>query len=371
MVGLNGSADIVHRRPALLAACLAAVAVGASLLAGAEARAGPGSACPTSLSNLSPKGKPSKRYTMLLRVNKVTNVTEYANSDPATGGLQPRIRTRDIFVINTRFDGSTPAEWVQIADALRASFPCNRIVALNGLAPDPTQPGYSGALADYPGLWALSIDWEQDDWNRGRKQNPGIPGWTNSFRMSLGRIGKRLSRLGAASIEGTGSPGRRAGVVPAYYSAWDYGLIARTTDRRNARRKKGRRGFQVVQTQGYCLDSGPGAFHAITDRLFEQYRPKPRVKKKKINGKLRKFKVKVPPRGLLNTLALEISFSNTPDPSDPRPVASLPPGAAGKCTRLSLKRGGSAYLYWAHPDSIRALLNTKHVCPLRPSQDGC
>jgi hypothetical protein len=366
----NGWTDIVQRRPALLAACLA-LAGGLGLLSATDASAGPGSACAKAPSALSPKGSASKRYTMLLRVNKVTNVEEYANADPATGGLRQRIRARDIFVINTRFDGSTPNEWVQIADALRQSFPCNRIVALNGLAPDPTKPGYSGALASYPGLWALSIDWEQDDWNQGRKQDAGIPVWTDSFGRSLGRIGKRLAQLGADSRKGTGGSGRRTGVVPAYYGHWDYGLVARTTDRRNAKRKKGRRGFQVVQTQGYCLPQGPGAFHGITNRLFRQYRPKAKVKKKMVNGKLRKVKVKVKPRGRLNTLALEVSYSNTPDPSDPRPVASLPPGAAGKCTRISLKRGGGAYLYWAHPDSIRALLNTKHVCPLRPPKSGC
>ena len=370
-MGHNGSADIVHRRPALLAVCLAAVAACLVALGGPEASAGPSTGCSRPSAALSPKGKPPKRYTMLLRVNKLTNVAEYANADPATGGLRPRIRARDIFVINTRFGGSTPSEWVQIANALRASFPCNRIIALNGLAPDPSKPGYSGALTDHSGIWGLSLDWEQGDWNQGRKQNPGIPKWTTAFRKTLGRIGKRLSALGAASINGTGAPGRRAGIVPAYYAPWDYGLIARTTDRRNARRKPGRRGFQVVQTQGYCVASGPGPFHAITNRLFRQYRPKPKIKKRRINGKVREVKVKVKPRGKLNTLALEISFSNTPDPSDPRPVASLPPGAAGKCTRISLKRGGGAYLYWAHPDSIRALLNTKHVCPLRPRPNGC
>ena len=370
-MGISGSADIVRRQPAVLAACLSAIAVGLGLLTGTEASAGPGSGCAAKPANLSPKGKVPKRYTMLLRINQLKNVDDYANADPATGGLRPRIRQRDIFVINTRFANSTPTEWVQIANALRTSFPCNRVVALNGLAPDPTKPGYSAALANYPGLWGLSLDWESMDWNQGRKQNSGIPPWTDSFRMSLGRMGKRLNQLGAASVRGIGQPGRRTGIIPAYYSAWNYGVIARTADRRNAKYKKGRRGFQVVQTQGYCLPSGPGAFHGITHRIFRQYRPPPRVKKKRIRGKVRKFKVKVKPRGKLNALALEISFSNTPDPSDPRPVASLPPGAAGKCTRLSLKRGGGAYLYWAHPDSIRALLNTKHVCPLRPRASGC
>src|SRR5262245_24653700 len=107
-------------------------------MTGTEASAGPGSGCATVPAVLSPKGKPIKRYTMLLRVNKVTNVHDYANANPATGGLRPRIRDRDIFVINTRFEGSTPSEWVQIADALRRRFPCNRIITLNGLAPDPT-----------------------------------------------------------------------------------------------------------------------------------------------------------------------------------------------------------------------------------------
>jgi hypothetical protein len=302
----------------------------------------------------------------MLRVNKLTNVDDYANADPETGGLRPRIRDRDIFVINTRFDGSTPEEWVAIAAALRQSFPCNRIVALNGLSPDPTEPGYMSALADHPGVWALALDWEGDDWLEGRKQNPSIPPWSDEFRMALGRMGKRLSLLGAASIAGTGAPGRRAGVVPAYYPDWDYGLIARTTDRRNALRKKGRRGFQVVQSQGSCLASGPAEFHAIADQLILQYRPRPRIIKKKIKGKVRKFKVKVPPRGVLNTLALEISFSNTPDPSDPLPVASLAPGAASKCTRVALKRGAGAFLYWAHPDSIRALFSTPRICALRP-----
>jgi hypothetical protein len=184
--------------------------------------------------------------------------------------------------------------------------------------------------------------------------------------MTLGRIGKRLARLGGASKAALGNPGLRTGIVPALYPNWDFGLIARVADRRNMSRRKGRRGFQIVQTQGYCSTSGPADFAAITNALFRQYRPKRRVKKIKRHGKVRKVTVKVKPRGAIGNLALEVSFSDTPDPNDSRPVARITPGAASKCTRAGLKRGVGAVLYWAHPGSIRALLNTPRICALRP-----
>ena len=219
-----------------------------------------------------------------------------------------------------------------------------------------------------PGIWGLSLDWESGDWNQGHKQNPAVPPWSDAFGTTRGRIAKRLSALGAASDDELGPPGRRTGVVPALYSGWDYGLIAKTADRRNALRKENRPGFQFVQTQGYCSPSGPTAFHSIADRLILQYRPKPKIKKiRNKKGKvIKRIKIEIEPRASVRNLAMEISFSNTPDPSDPRPVASLAPGPASKCTRTGLKRGVSAFLYWAHEDSIRALLNTPRICALRP-----
>ncbi len=364
---LGPRANLVRRRSAHAAvSATTAAVVGLGLLASGEATAGSKTACPAPPGSLSPKAKGIKRFTMLLRVNKDTNVPDYANADESTGGFRRQLRDRDVFVINTRFDGSTPDEWVAIAKRLRRKFPCNRIIALNGLGADPAQPGYAFALADKPALWGLSLDYESDDWSEARELVPLMPPFTDAFRTSLGRISKRLALLGGASADGIGAPGRRTGVVPAYFGSWDYGLIARTADRRNAERRPGRRGFQVVQSQDTCLDGAAGGFHALAGRLLRQYRPKPIVRKKKVHGKLFKWRVKVTPRGLVNNLAMEVSFSNTPDPADPRTVASLTPGAASKCTRSALKRGVPAFLYWAHPDSIRALLHTRLICAIRP-----
>lgn len=364
-MGLYGSADIVRRRPALLAVALVGLVAGVALLPGGGTRAVAANGCPPTLKALSPKAKGFHRYTMLLRVNQLVNVADYANADPATGGFRRQLRARDIFVINTRFKKSDPQEWFAIANALRQSFPCNRIVALNGLRPDPTARGYAFALADYRPLWGLWTDWESGDWDDARKQNTKMPPWTDDFRATRVRVSKRLGSLGRASIAGVGAPGRRTGAVPAFYGHWDYGLLARTVDRRNARRK-GRRGFQVVQSQGYCIPNQISAFKRLTGHLLRQYRPPPRFKRKRIGGKVRKVKVRVKPRGMVRNLAMEVSFSNTPDPSDPRPVASVPPGAAGKCSRVGLKRGNAAFLYWAHPGSIGSLLRTPRMCALRP-----
>ncbi len=370
MVGkrTSGSADIVRRRPALLAALLTAGMVGFSLLTQAPASAGPGAGCDPLPNTLSPKLNGAKSYTMLLRINKEKNIDAYANPNLSTGGMRKRLRDRDIFVINTRDANSTPEEWVALAEQVRQEFPCNRIITLNGLHLDPNKPGYQFALTNHPGIWGLALDWESEDWTAGRKQDPAIPPWTTRFGMTRGRISKRLTQLGASSETELGVPGRRTGVVPAYYSAWDYGLIAKTADRRNTERKEARPGLQMVQTQGYCTPEGPDSFHSMADRLVLQYRPKPRIKKiRNKKGKvIKKIKIPIKPRAGVHNLAMEISFSNTPDPSDPRPVASLAPGPASKCTRAGLKRGVGAFLYWAHEDSIRVLFNTPRICALRP-----
>ena len=165
--------------------------------------------------------------------------------------------------------------------------------------------------------------------------------------------------------------GRRVGVVPATYAGWDYGLIAKTADRRNHAVRGRRDGFQAVQTQGFC-QSGPDSFDLVAAGLLHQYTPPPRRKRLPRKGKKKpRFrKVRVKPRASARNLGLEISFSNTPDPDASMPVTSVAPGLASKCTRRALRRGGGAFLYWAHPDSVRALLNTTRICRLRPPAGG-
>jgi len=370
MVRLAAPADILCRRIALPAALVATGSLLIGLAQSTPASAGPGSGCATPMKTVVPaKAKRAvKRYTLLIRINDVKNFSAYNNSNPGTGGLRERLRDRDIFVINTRKKKTTPREWVALADRLRRKFPCNRIIALNGLASNPKWPGYMYALSHYPGLWGLAIDWEGEDWEQARNQDPSLPPWTTAFGPTRKRIGRWLTDLGAVSSEELGEPGRRTGVVPAYHSRWNYGLIAKTADRRNTARKKGRRGFQAVQTQGYCVAEGPDAFRHVASRLYQQYRPPPRIKKirNKKGEVVKTIRLPRPGRAKVANLAMEISFSNTPDPSDPLPVASLTPGAASKCTIAALKRRIGAFLYWAHDDSMRALLKTPRICRLRP-----
>ncbi len=63
-------------------------------------------ACATPRYLLSPKGGPGARFTMLIRINKPTNVNAYARLQSTYGQLRPR----DIFVVNTRWKGSNPGE---------------------------------------------------------------------------------------------------------------------------------------------------------------------------------------------------------------------------------------------------------------------
>jgi hypothetical protein len=369
MVRLALSADIVRRRIALPAALIATAALCLGLARGPAASAAP-AGCATPSKTLVPaKAKRAvKRFTLLIRINDDKNINAYNNSNPATGGLRDRLRDRDIFVVNTRKKKTTPGDWVHLANRLRAKFPCNRVIALNGLHDNPKWPGYMFALSDHPGLWGLAIDWEFDDWQQARHQDRTVPPWTKGFRASRKRIGRWLTELGAFSSEQLGEPGRRTGVVPAFYSKWNYGLLGKTADRRNLVRKPGRRGFQAVQTQGYCAPEGPAAFRDMATRLFKQYRPPPRIKRiRNEKGKVvRTITIRRPPRAKVANLAMEVSFSNTPDPSDPRPVASLAPGPASKCTTAALKRKIGAVLYWAHDDSMRALFKTPRICRLRP-----
>lgn len=306
---------------------------------------------------------------MMLRVNKPDNVQTYAGPGGAHGGLRARIRSRDIFVVNTRYAGSKRSEWEKIVTGLHESFPCNRIVSLNGLGGRPGRPGDSAALIDRPEVSTLMLDWELYDWNKGRRRS--TPAWDSRFGVARARAAKRLAALAKRSSISTPPDGRRVGLVPATYADWDYGLIAKTADRRNHQVRGRRRAFQAVQTQGFC-QAGADSFDSVSAGLLDQYTPPPRRKRlpgpKKKKPRYRKVNVK--PRASERNLALEVSFSNTPDPGSSLPVASVSPGLASKCVRRALRRGGGGFLFWAHPDSVRALVKTRRVCVLRPPPAG-
>ena len=121
---------------------------------------------------------------MMIRINTQGNVDTYTKPE---GGMGGRIRPQDIFVLNTRFTGSgqfpamTDAVASTLAANLRTTFPCNRIIALNGMSFDPTVAGYAFSGIGDPNVFALLTDFEKVDWNAGRATDPSRPPWHDNF----------------------------------------------------------------------------------------------------------------------------------------------------------------------------------------------
>jgi hypothetical protein len=301
--------------------------------------------CPSNPTMLSPKGGVGARFTMLIRINKPENVAAYANPDEATGGIGGRIRTRDIFVVNTRWRGAEAEQSREIVRLLRASFPCNRIVALNGLGSDPVADrGYALSLVNEPGVWGLMLDWEKTDWSAARPTNPQMSPWKRNFGRNLSRLASWIAAVADSLAATPGALPKRVGVIARLARDWDYGKIARAIDAGQRQLGPRRGGIQTVMTQAVCHAAGAGGMAHRAGRLFREYG---RAKRKR------------------RSLAFQISFSGTPDRKAKLPVKRVSPGAAARCTRAALRRGGGAILYWASPESMRALFSVKRIAKLR------
>ncbi len=222
---------------ALGAVCGGAGAAG-GLLASGEAAAAPNggikadSNCGPLPSGLSPKGSAPTRFTMLIRINQQVNVDTWVNFNSATGGLGGHVRPQDIFVINTRHEDSDPALAAQLATNLRAAFPCNRIIALNGLSLNPAVAGYAFTLLDHPSIYALMSDFEPDDWNAGPLQRPRPPAWNYKFKVAFKRIKQWDGRLAGTLAANSLGAGKRSGLVPIDNAAGTTGRSPRTWTRR-------------------------------------------------------------------------------------------------------------------------------------------
>ncbi len=301
-------------------------------------------ACPNQPRGLSPKGRAGARFTMLVRVNKPDNVASYL--DPSVGG---QLRHRDVFVINTRYKGSSPEEAEQMAADLHRGFPCNRIIALNGLGSDPSEPGYALSLVDSPAVWGLMLDWERRDWRLARDSNPAMSRWKTRFGRNLKRLGSWLSEV-TNTLRGNASAGpKRTGLIPIYLKQWHYGKIARALDAHNRRLGHRRGGIQAVGTQVSCQRKGGSGVVKRANRLFRQYAE---ARRKRRN------------------LALQISFSDTPRRRARLPVRSVSPAKAAKCVRAGLRRGAGAFLFWASPKSVHDFFSVKRICAIRRPPDG-
>ena len=366
-------------------ASFGALAVGLALLLGAAAAPAPAAPnggikadanCPALPAGLSPKGSGPVRFTMLIRINQQENVDTYANFDSATGGLGGRVRPQDIFVINTRFEKSTPALATQLATNLRAAFPCNRIIALNGMSLDPTVPGYAFTLLDHPAVYSLMTDFEPMDWNGGRASDPGRPPWNHNFKVAYPRVKQWDGRLAATLAANPLGASKRSGLVPIDHSGWNFGQIAQDLDKKNRRLGGRHLGPLSVQIQDACANRGAGGYSSRVKTLFDQYKFKfitKTVKRKgkgKGKGKKRKItirrKLKKQARPSLNNLSLQVSFSDTPNPSAGMAITKTSAATAAACARAGLKRGGGAIFFFASDDSMRLLFKQPEISSLRP-----
>jgi hypothetical protein len=296
---------------------------------------------------LRPAGRLRNRFTMLLRIKNFDDVAAYANPDQDEGGLKGRLRRRDVFVINTRRKWATPEREAELVTQLRRSFPCNRIIALNGIARRPRSPGYMLSLADDRRVQGLMLDWESDDWRVAKAIKRKMPTWTTEFRPSRRRIARNLGHL-VRKLKRSGRGGKTIGMALVHYTHWNYSKLALTINRRSRRLRRSRRGIQSIQLQKVCQQGARNYGRAI----------------RRLNSGYRHF-------GLdRRRLAVQISFTNDPIARDSRPVNSVRPRRAARCTRRALRHRGGAVLYWAKPAAVRAMLKRRFLCRLRPPSQG-
>ncbi|MFL5906637.1 MAG: hypothetical protein ACJ75Z_03460 [Solirubrobacterales bacterium] len=341
-----------------LAAALAAVwltACGTSATVGpnesASANPKPDPACArVPDAALTPPGGGAEAYTMGIRVNGAGDVDEIESA------IGDRIQDRDVFVINTEFPHSAPDDWQAALDRLTEKFPCNRVVTLTGLSQDPGKPKYEYALVGNPELDGVLMDWEPDTW-----EDAGRGHWTPELETNLTRIAEEL-RLLSRRLASTKT---RMGLVPDYVPPWDYGRTAREIALANLILDPAHRGYQLVQTQPNCGTSrGAGPpIGLLAAQLIAQYRG--------LFGESLRLGADgrtVPiTRELLRHLGFEVAFDTTPNPKASEAVERIGPKQAAACSWDVVKAGGAGILYWASPDSLRALLDTPVGKKLRPS----
>ena len=69
---------------------------------------------------------------------------------------------------------------------------------------------------------------------------------------------------------------------------------------------------------------------------------------------------------LLRHVGFEVAFDVNPNPHASEAVERLGPQQAAACTDQILDAGGAGVLYWASPESIKAMLDTPVGIRVRP-----
>ncbi len=287
---------------------------------------------------LNPQGRGNDAYTMILRVNNEGQVKQFA-ADP----LRSRVRNRDIFLINTEYKKMGSGDAENLFQELKSSFPCNRVMALNGLLKVPGKPGYMYALAGEQGLDAILLDWEKGTWEEANK----VP-WSDVPEVALKRMIKDVESVANQIAENPGAAETRVGTATEFRSGWDYSVFADRLAQVNASLNKDFLGYQIIQSQDRCEGSGDSdSLAELAAGIRNQYR-----KGNVSTGSGASVKES------LAHLGFEISFSTKPKSGAAIAVDRDSPADGARCTAEVLKTGGSAFIYWATPAAIEAMLNT-------------
>jgi hypothetical protein len=369
------------RTRTLIAAAIGAALLAVLLLAGRSAvptSAQAQASCAAQPRGLSPASSGPQSFTMLIRINTQGNVDTYTKPE---GGMGGRIRPQDVFVLNTRFTGSgqfpgmTDPVASSLAAGLRASFPCNRIIALNGMSFNPAAPGYAFTAVGDPNVYSLLTDYEQDDFNSGRADDPGRGPWRTNFRKAFPVLRGWNAGLTSTVAANAVGAGKRTGLAPQDMGDWNYGQIAQNLNKQNSRLGDRKIGPMSLQTQDACADGGAGGFGARAKALRMQYTFKFITRKvmKRVKGKLKKVKrtfrepIKKKGKPLLSNTAMQISFTDTPQARKSQAILSTSAAQAAACVAPAMKQGVGAFFFFASDDSMRQLFQQPQINALRPA----
>jgi hypothetical protein len=374
---LGRSRRRARRAAALVAAALTLgllLLVGRSVSPGDAEAARASQTCPQPF-GLAPPGAPAQRFTMMIRINTEGNVDTYTKPQQ---GMGDRLRPQDIFVLNTRFQGSgqfpamTSDVAAELAAELHTTFPCNRIIALNGMSYDPASPGFAFTGINDPNVFALLTDYEEGDWNAGQLTDPARPPWTENFKNAFPLLkGWNFGVMSTVAANPAGA-GKRTGLAPQDFATWNYGQIAQDLNKKNLRLGARKLGPLSVQTQAACADGGAAGFGARAKQLRLQYTFKFITKKVKMKGKKKKVKktfrepLKKKAKPILDNLAAQISFTETADPSSNMALVRTSAAQAASCVGPAMKQGVGAFFFFASDNAMRLLFQQPQVAALRP-----
>ena len=318
---------------------------------------------------------------MLIRINTQGNVDTYTKPEQ---GMGSRLRPQDIFVLNTRFTGSgqfpgmTPDVAATYAAELRAAFPCNRIIALNGMSFDPAAPGFAFTGVGDANVFALLTDYEQSDWNSGRATDAARPPWKTNFKKAFPLLrGWNFGFMSTVASNPVGA-GKRTGLAPQDVADWNYGQVAQNLNKQNSRLGDRKIGPMSLQSQDACADGGSSGFGGKAKALRLQYTFKfvTRKVKKRVHGKIKKVKrtfrepIKKKGKPLLSNTAMEISFTDTPQASKSQAILSTSAAQAAACVTPAMKQGVGAFFFFASDDAMRVLFQQPQIAALRPPTAG-